>query len=71
MLVKKESKSDGETTEFAYVATSRPAHMPHQLLARLSGIRSIFLYHGAKKVENDQKLKSGGSCLKCTEVGER
>ena len=24
---------------------------------------SIFLYHGAKKVKNDQKLKSRGSCL--------
>ena len=41
---KKETKSDGElrqNTDFAHAATSRPAHMPSQLPARLSGIRSI------------------------------
>ena len=46
MLGKKESKSDGdcvENTDFAYAATSRPGHMPRQLPARLSGIRSIEL----------------------------
>ena len=30
-----------ENTVFAYAATSRPGHMPRQLPARLSGIRSI------------------------------
>ena len=30
-----------ENTDFAYAARSRPGHMPRQLLARLSGIRSI------------------------------
>ena len=30
-----------ENTDFAYAATSRPGHMPRQLPARLSGIRSI------------------------------
>ena len=46
MLGKKESKSDGdcvENTDFAYAATSRPGHMPRQLPARLSGIRSIWV----------------------------
>ena len=30
-----------ENTDFAYAAASRPGHMPRQLPARLSGIRSI------------------------------
>ena len=30
-----------ENTDFAFAATSRPGHMPRQLQARLSGIRSI------------------------------
>ena len=30
-----------ENTDFAYAATSRPGHMPRQLPARLSGIKSI------------------------------
>ena len=30
-----------ENTDFAYAATSRPGHMPRQLPARLSGMRSI------------------------------
>ena len=33
-----------ENTDFAYAATSRPGHMPRQLPARLSGIRSISGY---------------------------
>ena len=33
-----------ENTDFAYAATSRPGHMPRQLPARLSGIRSIVVW---------------------------
>ena len=35
-----------ENTDFAHAATSRPGHMPRQLPARLSGIRSIASPHG-------------------------
>ena len=44
MLGKKKVKvtdSCVENTDFAYAAKSRPGHMPSQLPARLSSIRSI------------------------------
>ena len=34
----------------------------HQIFTEDASL--LFLYHGAKKVKNDQKLKSRGSCLK-------
>ena len=48
-----------ENTDFAYAATSRPGHMPRQLPARSSGIRSIsklLIFINPKNLRTIRKL---------------
>ena len=60
-----------ENTDFAYAAASRPGHMPRQLPARLSGIRSIGLHDVRTDLKSREVLLPITRFTSCTFDGFR